>query len=441
MIVLLGLALSCIPTNLALLSGHRQTRARCVRELAASNVVDQNCRQVGSLAVWLDAQGGRLSDTVALVQGNNGWGLTVETMCPLHAVVLSVPSKLVLDSARIEQELDETVDRLPPQWAAQQPEFWLFYKVLVEKDRGTASPWSIWLDSLPRQFGTGVEMDEIERRCLPPLAEALCEFERAKLAIFEQTLQSSTALPLNIKVDASLTTWAYNVVYSRCWKATDGSKRSRIVPVGDLFNHHVPSNIRVEEEDTGSSSTVDFVTKTDVSASSPLYLDYGLTNPHRFLILFGFCDVTMPEVFCQVLFDHPKPELVQLGCEDRSRMVYRTVDGAIAPAVWDCVLYALLEQAPALQQAFYEAHVSGNEVRKRAIADRFAKETATVLLSHVVGTLLGLDSLVETTRDLLRREGYTQHPRLPNIGRHNEFLQAVFGRVKQNLDRIVSGDR
>eukprot|EP01083_Nonionella_stella_P302783 1045430_1 len=102
--------------------------------------------------------------------------------------------------------------------------------------------------------------------------------------------------------------------------------RPIMVPFGDMFNHKEPPNVVVRDAD--NSDAVEFVLAKDVELDEStgeecdLFLSYGLTNPHRFLGVFGFVDETMPEVFCQVLFNNPTPELIRLGCNDRSKMVY-----------------------------------------------------------------------------------------------------------------------
>eukprot|EP01083_Nonionella_stella_P106747 308341_1 len=94
----------------------------------------------------------------------------------------------------------------------------------------------------------------------------------------------------------------------------------------------------------------------------------------------------MPEVFCQVLFNNPTPELIRLGCNDRSKMVYRTTDGGISTAVWDCILYTLLAQVPFEQDEFYTAHIEKDIAKKAEFHTKYALEESLTLRNHVEGT-------------------------------------------------------
>jgi hypothetical protein len=159
-----------------------------------------------------------------------------------------------------------------------------------------------------------------------------------------------------------------------------------IVPLGDMFNHACPANVVVNYVDGSSRDTmnekrndedsmneVKFVLTQDIevdqqSAHEQLCLSYGLTiNPYRFLILFGFVNENMKEIFCQVLFTNPSKEMIDLGCNDRARMVYGTSDGGIGRAILDSMLYSLLEQQTGNSEAecarteFYQAHIDGND--------------------------------------------------------------------------------
>ena len=237
---------------------------------------------------------------------------------------------------------------------------------------------------------------------------------------------------------STLYEWAYNVVYTRCWKFSDELETgtTEMVPIGDLFNHKEPANVAVDNN--LSSPTVDFVLQTEISDATgvmELSLSYGLTNPHRFLVIFGFVDETMPEIFCQVVFPEATPEHIALGCDDRSKMVYSTDDGAISDTIWDSVLYVLLASKPVEQQALYDAHLKGDLSSKKLLRYKYALETSLTLRNHVDGTLRELEVLKVAIEKA--KGGGSQHYNLPLIEKHNLFLQSAFRRVSGLLDAMV----
>jgi len=142
----------------------------------------------------------------------------------------------------------------------------------------------------------------------------------------------------------------------------------------------------------------------------------------------------MPEVFSQLLFNNPTAELIKLGCNDRSKMVYRTTDGGISTAVWDCILFTLLAQVPEEQKKFYAAHLSGNGEEKQQFHQKYALEESLTLRNHVEATANEFKDLV-TKIDAMSEEEQATHPRLPMIRRHNHFLYRKFDVVKQRIDQ------
>ncbi len=252
--------------------------------------------------------------------------------------------------------------------------------------------------------------------------------------------------------------WIFNIVHTRCWSYEDeGDDGSRpiIVPLGDMFNHKEPANVFVQDSPT--SSVVEFIYSSEMGdedeininqeeKNKGLYLSYGLKNPHRFLIIFGFCDTTMPEIFSQLIFSNPSREMIQMGCNDRAEMVYRTEDGSISNAIWDCVLYTLLNQVPLEQREFYQAYASRDYVTLKKYHEKYLLEAALTLRPHVMnnigeqrellGRIDGIIEMVESTGDYIS----DVHPRLLMIRKHNEFLCNVFEMVREQLDKIAQSE-
>jgi hypothetical protein len=472
-------------------------------------------RDISSLQDWALDNGVKFHNDIGLISsktesesGNDDWGVAASepsTTMNAGTEILSVPTFLVLSSPRVAEELEKdcklnlqsTINVLKDSGFANQiPEFLLFVKVIIETTKASDSVWHAWLESLPRTFSTGVYMNTFEISCLPPFAFALQEFESRKLEAFRRALMVlleqeplTESLPLLKEAlsstqeeddddDNYLIKWAYNVVFSRCWKYDDQVKespngmndsigRSDIVPLGDMFNHADDATVVVnypessgaldgnDSDDTSTDATVKFVLNQDVDPHDKpqLCLSYGLTtNPYRFLILFGFANDQMNELYCQVLFTKPSKEMIELGCTDRSKMVYRTQDGAISNTVWDSVLYSLLEQqvagnaqVEAIREEFYQAHVNGDEATKAAIRERYILESSLTLRNHVDRTLTEFNELVDKVDAIIEASGdkdmvSKEYPRLEKIHKHNKFVQDVFQKVQQRLEGMIQAE-
>lgn len=126
-------------------------------------------------------------------------------------------------------------------------------------------------------------------------------------------------------------------------------------------------------------------------------------------------------------------ELLDLGY-DFSRMVFYKETGDVSQEVWDILLYLHLANNHDDRQAFYEAHMRGDEDTKNAMHQHYFPETAAALKKHVDTFLRSLDELSEKAvgKDL------NEHPRLPLILRHNEFVRETFLTVKARLDPMVA---
>jgi len=366
----------------------------------------------------------------------------------------------------------------------------LYQEIKLQSD----SKYYTWIQSLPQtnhDFQTGVNMDDVEMECLPPFALALANHEKQKLNTFydafkmvpksffhlssnEMQCLKQNAMNNNddsfedIKKDSFH--WIFNIVHTRCWsyentdpsntensndRQGDNSNNSRstpiIVPLGDMFNHREPPNVFVQ--DISSSEYIDFIysNKHELefnvnNSNNGLYLSYGMTNPHRFLIIFGFCDTSMPEIFSQLIFTNPSDEMIQLGCNDRSAMVYRSSDGGIPNSIWYCVLYTLLAQVPELQTTFFNAFMNNDKNTLKSIHQKYLLETAMTLRPHVVKNCNELNDLLLNIASIIQNIDSSGecidevHPRLLMIREHNKFLYDIFDKVRIRLDKIIESE-
>jgi len=90
------------------------------------------------------------------------------------------------------------------------------------------------------------------------------------------------------------------------------------------------------------------------------------------------------------------------------------------------------------QQAFYQAHMSGDEATKQYYHDQYFPQTLAVLQTHVDYLVNELDDLSESSWRKTFRKDQHRHPRLPLILRHNNFVREIFELVQQNLDGMAS---
>jgi len=410
---------------------------------------------LSTLKDWAKESGVSFADGVGFSQSKNNmeddWSIGLKNPLLLSmkkgTIVLSVPKDFVLSSSKIfiemggDTALGNAMEILKEgNYSNHKGEFLLFLKILKEREKREASKWSTWINCLPKKFSTGVCFDTVELDCLPSFSRALADYEIMKFQAFGDC---ATLLKETWQEKSSYTQdecqllykWAYNVVNTRCWKFSDelDAGTSEIVPIGDLFNHKKPANVAVDN--LPSSHTIDFVLQEGLSGTTELSLSYGLTNPHRFLTIFGFVDESMPEIFCQVVFPGATSEHKALGCDDRSKMVYNTVDGAISDTIWDSVLYLLLASKPDEQRSLYRAHLAEDLTTKKALRYKYALETSLTLKNHVDGTLAELRS---HNADInAAKEDGSDHLHLELIEKQNFFLQDVFGKVNAILDTMV----
>mmetsp|Transcript_34159 Transcript_34159/g.50193 ORF Transcript_34159/g.50193 Transcript_34159/m.50193 type:complete len:433 (-) Transcript_34159:80-1378(-) len=405
-----------------------------IAPLAAKVDFDESAeRDIGTMNEWAAACTVQRAEGFQLTS-EDGRDWSVMTTEPLEAgtPVLSVPNVVILTASKSKYELEQLgdvqvgADLLGRLGAGDQiPQFYLFLKILAEYEKGDQSPWYPWLNSLPRLYFNAASMTNFCFECLPPLVFALARTERIRFDNFYNALQKVDVISERTKSDQELAQWAFNIVCTRSW-GTD----PKIVPMADMFNHGTETEIVIsyDEED----NFIAYVAK-DVEAGSPLRMSYGdPTNPSYLFSRYGFLDETSPASFCKIMLN-PTPQLVDMGY-DHSRMLFYKDTGDISTEVWDVMLYQNLASNRDVQQAFYEAHMQDDAETKGAIHQQYFLETATSLQSHVNSFLTQLDELSEKSYG----QDPSEHPRLPLILRHNEFVKTTFLAVKDRLDDMVA---
>ena len=176
----------------------------------------------------------------------------------------------------------------------------------------------------------------------------------------------------------------------------------------------------------------------DVPANSPLRMSYGdSTNPSLLLARYGFLDESSPATFCKILPSHVSDEMKNLGYA-HDRLLFYKDTGDVSEEVWDILLYmALGETDTTVQQKFYQAHMQGDYATKQSIHEIYTPLTMTKLAEHIDKFLNELDSL-EQKGQYGGKVAADDHPRLPLVLRHNQFVRDTFLAVrhKQGLDQL-----
>lgn len=373
-----------------------------------------------------------------MVDGNEDYHASTSTGAAQGSRVLFVPGEMILSASRIAEEYqgyaDQALQILEEKGVIHlYQQFYLFLKILLEYEQGTNSPYYPWMESLPRKWNTAVSFDYFCMSTLPPYIKKVCTAEREQLSAFREAVKALDYLSPESKADNGLMQFAYNVVFTRSWPTGDGDYR--IAPVADYFNHDYPDNVAVCYNENGDCEVF---LKEDVAPGSALTLSYGMpTNPSQLLAKYGFLNEA-PATYCKVLFTNPSQKLKDVGY-DPDKMLFYTDDGGISPQVWDVMLYSKLERTPGMadaKNAFYEAHMSGDEETKFAIHSQFQEATCTVLLEHVDGIL---KEVAQLTRMMEQFRNEDKHPRLPLLLNHHAMVTCTFSKVRENILRMYGG--
>lgn len=262
----------------------------------------------------------------------------------------------------------------------------------------------------------------------------LCKNERARLKNLSLRKREINFLSDDTKGSEELWTWAFQVVYTRGFEnAVTGDYC--IAPMSDYFNHATEPNVELAYDEYGNCCVT---TTQDVPANSPLCMSYSdPTNPSFLLSRYGFLDQTSPATFCEILPSHVSEEMKNLGYAHNTMLFYKDT-GDVSEQVWDVLLYmALGETDPATQQQFYQAHMIGDYATKQSLHEQYYPLTATKLADHIDTFLEDLDEL-QKKGDYGGKVAPNDHPRLPLIMRHNEFVKQTFLTVRgaQGLDQM-----
>jgi len=407
------------------------------KQLYATIDVDEDTsRDTASMEEWSYAYGIGRADGIQLVgEDVDGFlDVHVETaqQLPAGTSVMYIPSDVILSSNRAIAEfgrLEEAESLLQANGVENEMrEFYLMLKILVELEKGEESPYYHYFNGLPRFFANGPSMTPFCYRCIPPFAAKLCQKERVKLNHVAFGCKSRVQfLSEKTRGDSLLWEWAFQIVYTRSFEAPDGSGDLCLYPIGDMFNHATEANVAYEYDEAGNCYVQ---TTTDVAAG-PLTMTYSdPTNPSYLLARYGFLDESSPASFCKLGVDwHITDELINMGYSTSTLLFYKDT-GEVSEQVWDVLLYKYLgEDDVGRQQEFYQAHMSGDYETKQSYHECYYEQTREKLLEHIDDILGELDGLSQKSAYGGAVAG-DDHPRLPLILRHNDFVRATFMAVR-----------
>jgi len=411
--------------------------------------IDENApRSLPPFESWCAENGVQKMDGIELYSEDGLDYQAVTTVdIPAGSTVMYIPASLCLHSSTVGQELcamSPTVQQAADQLAKigsgnSIPDFYLFVKLLMEYEAEDRSFYFPYLDSFPRLYFNAASMTDFCYECLPPLVFSLSRMERVKLENFQKVLQKVDLISAFNKQNTPLLRWAFNAVYTRAYADKEGQGSDvTLTPMADMFNHGTDTEVEVYFDEGGNAMAY---TTVDVPANSPLRISYGCpTNPSFLFARYGFMDDSSPATFCKMM-DIPKtPENVNMGM-DFSKMLFYHDTGDISQEVMDVVLYAkvltLVKYSPELgdvKQQFYDAHMNGDEATKAAIHEAYRYETIMAIKKHVDTFLEQLIALEKKSDG----KSFEEHPRLPVILHHNQFVKETFSKVKANLDAAAA---
>ena len=213
--------------------GTTTTTCRSSRSAQQHTIINTNenaPRNIQTMEEWASAcgvqraEGFQLTtasseDTDMLIPNGLHTGLDVNDVfattsldMPANSPVLFIPNEMILSSHRAVAELrskdmEAAEQRIQSSHAPndQLRQYYLMLKILLEYERGDASPWFPWLDALPRYFSNAVSMTPFCYKCLPTLMASLAKKERANLNHLQ--VRQVPFLTEDTKTNEGLWTW------------------------------------------------------------------------------------------------------------------------------------------------------------------------------------------------------------------------------------------
>lgn len=437
-----------------------------------------------SLSVWALGKGVLLAPGIQLLEETAGeWSVSITKPCQAGAAIVTVPSEMILKSwatghDRELQEVGEWIElklQSFPNVQSFLPEFLLALRLIYEVYLDDKSRWHAWLRSLPTTFSTGLYWDSVELSYVERMAGNYLKAQKMQFEAFSQLMYRlvdgngndiHSLIPddfsrwLRHQTNQSnqfhsLLQWAFSIVFTRSWRTPDG-KNATIVPLGDMMNHGSPRanlqpNIRASDKALQLCLTRDIPADTvSEQCPSPLYLSYGFGHlPARYLVVFGFCDMSAFYVDAHLEFLEQEHATVENGSNatsfqwasilDPRTMLISTSTGAMTEEVWLAFLYLVLQEEYADKLDYLQQRFGGEDITDEQILEFLDN----MLLQHEVKVAMKMKNhyqkllkadyqeIVVTDQDL------RQHPNLPLILNYNMHMRETFMKVISYIDDFM----
>ena len=446
---------------------------------------------MGSLSEWARSSKIVLSDGIELKEDALGdWSLSTTTSIKQGNPILTVPSQVILTSdingdsylpyysetdmhnvcvwmeSELEMGSQSKQDYLP--------EYMLVYKLMREVYLDKSSWWYAWWKSLPTKFSTGIYLDEVERNHVERMTGEYIRVQgsqyQACLNLFQKLVSSQGTngneplIPiefyqwmLDLQQNSNdedfdfdfdnLVKWAFTVVFTRSWRSPD-RKHAQIVPLGDLANHDSQlANLKPSFRQ--ADGAFQFFVTDDIDAAGPkcpkLYLSYGLTYaPARYLVLFGFCDVTAGYIDAQLDFLQDNDSSKWPTDIEPSQLVVSTLNGALSEEVWIAFLYKVLqENEPEALTRIRKAFGDYGDY------DDYDQEGGDQYLEQVLETwewTVGMEIIAYYQRLLetdfapiiVTEKDLAEHPNLSMIVNYNLFIRETYLNVLEHVNLFLT---
>jgi len=395
------------------------------------NISELAPRDIPTFEEWSYNYGIQRHASHQLTYSEDGWDVYAMTCdaIPGGTPVLCVPQELILSANKAMEEFPKESMRAAEKIvysvnADSEIRYWyLMVKLLVELEKGEQSAWFPWLNSLPRYYTNAASMTPFCCLCLPSLMRKLAVKERGNMS--RLSVSSIKLIPFlndDTKYDTDLVDWVYQIVYTRAVESPDGDMK--IVPMGDMFNHagEYPE-IEPSYDEEGNYYAY---TSYDIPPNSPLRISYGdPTNPSFLFARYGFLDDTTPATFCKLIPPHINKDMEELGYSQNRMLFYRT--GDVSDEVWDILLYQHLSSTKiGDKRMLMTSHREGDYQTKQMLHEKYYGETSRLLLEHIEEFLAQLDKL----SGKVEGRSVEEHPRLPLILKHNQFVRDTFLTVR-----------
>jgi len=205
------------------------------------NIDEEAPRDIPSMEQWSYEMGAQRTEGFTLTSDDGGFDVYAMTTVdlPTGSPVLTIPEHMILSSTKAMAELRSTdmseAEKIINSVNAESEfrQYYLMLKLLDEYEKGVASPWYQWLNSLPRYYTNAASMTPFCCLCLPSLMRKLAVQERGYLQrLGVSSIKLVPYLNDDTKYDVDLCTWVYQIVYTRSFESADGDLK--IVPLADV---------------------------------------------------------------------------------------------------------------------------------------------------------------------------------------------------------------